>query len=154
MAINSSEQNGHALDLLGRAEAAYVTTLDERGRPQTRAMFNLRNSAQFPGLMEFFRARGANFTTYFTTNTSSSKMADLVVHSAVSVYYCIPDEFSGLMLGGDMEIVKDSAIKKVLWQPGWEMYYRGGPEDPDHTVLRLVPAEAKLYYKLTFARLL
>jgi general stress protein 26 len=152
--MTPSELNQHALDLLDRAEAAYVTTLDARGRPQTRAMFNLRNRAQFPGLIDFYSARGARFTTYFTTNTSSSKMAELVHNPAVSVYYCNPGEFSGLMLGGDMEIVKDSAIKHALWQPGWETYYRGGPEDPDHSVLRLVPSEAKFYYKLTSARLL
>ena len=152
--MTPSEANERALDLLRRADAAYVTTVDARGRPQTRAMFNLRNATQFPALASFFAKDGERFATFFTTNTSSPKIGELRANPAVSVYFCLPQEFLGLMLGGDTEIETDSTIKKTIWQPGWETYYPGGPDDPDHTVLRLVPSEAKLYYRLQFARLL
>jgi general stress protein 26 len=152
--MTPSEANTLAQNLLGRAEAAYVTTIDKRGRPQTRAMFNLRNRAQFPGLIGFFDARGGRFTVYFTTNTSSTKVADLRACPAISVYYCVPQEFLGLNLRGDMEIVSDSESRHALWQPGWEMYYPGGRDDPDNAVLRLVPSEAKLYHQLQTVSLL
>jgi len=140
-----------ALDLLSRAEAAYVTTLDAHGRPRTRAMFNLCNTAQFPGLTGFLD--GERFTTFFTTNTSSSKVTDLRANPVVSVYYCLPLEFHGLMLGGEMEIVTDSATRRAIWQPGWTTYYPGGPDDPDHTILRLAPSEARHYFQLESTRL-
>jgi general stress protein 26 len=117
-------------------------------------MLNLRNAEQFPGVVSVMAAQAESFVVYFTTNTSSPKVAELRANRAVSVYYCVPAEFSGLMLGGDMEIVDDGATRAALWQPGWERYYPGGPDDPDHTVLRLIPAEAKLYHQLDFARVL
>ncbi|MBI5526549.1 MAG: pyridoxamine 5'-phosphate oxidase family protein [Deltaproteobacteria bacterium] len=152
--MTPSEANDRALDLLGRADAAYATTLDQRGRPQTRAMFNLRNKVQFPGLSGFFATHSGRFAVFFTTNTSSPKVAELRSNPAVSVYYCAPKEFLGLMLGGDMEIVDDGATRNAIWQPEWSMYYPGGPDDPDHTVLRLIPSEAKLYCQFNFARLI
>lgn len=151
--MNQIAANDLAHGLLDRAEAAYVTTIDQAGRPQTRAMFNLRNRAQFPGLTTFFTTHGGQLTVFLTTNTSSPKVAELRSNPAAAVYYCAPREFLGLMLGGEMEIVEDAEIRAAIWQPDWKMYYPGGPEDPDHTVLRLVPSEAKLYHKLEFARL-
>ena len=47
------------------------------------------------------------------------------------------------MFGGEIEIVDDLELKKDLWQEGWEKYYPKGYDDPDHTVLRLVPTVAK-----------
>jgi general stress protein 26 len=152
--MNSKDPVECALDLLGRAEAAYVTSVDQRGRPQTRAMFNLRNKGQFPELLGFFAEHGAGFTVFLTTNTSSSKVADLRSNPALSVYYCAPHDFVGLMLGGDAEIVDDTRIRHAIWQPGWTLYYPGGPDDPDHTVLRLLPTEAKLYRQLKTTRIL
>jgi general stress protein 26 len=152
--MTPSEADERAHDLLSRAEIACVTTIDRRGRPRTRAMFNLRNAAQFPGLTGFHAAYCGGLTVYFTTNTSSAKVAELRSNPAVSVYHCEPHEFAGLMLGGDMEVVEDSAIRSAIWQPDWSLYYPGGPDDPDHTVLRLVPSEAKLYYKLQTVELL
>jgi general stress protein 26 len=31
------------------------------------------------------------------------------------------------------------------------MYYPSGPHDPDHTLLRLVPSEGRLYHQLQSA---
>ncbi len=55
------------------------------------------------------------------------------------------------MLGGEIEIVTEREIKEVIWQKDWEMYYPGGPDDPDHTILRLFPMFAKYYHQLNFA---
>ena len=154
MSMTTTEAMERGLDLLGRAEAVYFTTVDGSGRPQTRAMLNLRNKVQFPGLTEFFAEQGPGFTSYFSTNTSSNKMIQIRANPAASLYYCLPLEFIGLMLGGDIQIVGDSAVKKALWQKNWERYYPGGADDPDYTVLRFVPSEAKLYHQLQFAKLL
>ncbi|MGE5547420.1 MAG: pyridoxamine 5'-phosphate oxidase family protein [Solirubrobacterales bacterium] len=137
-----------AIDLLESAEVACVTTLDAGGRPQSRAMFNLRRVGQFPGLEPFFRPFRAGFETWFTTNTSSRKMADIAGNPVASVYYCRPGEWRGLMLGGDFEIIDDPAGKAALWQEGWELYYPEGPTDPDYAVLRLKPTQVKYYSNL------
>ena len=82
----------------------------------------------------------------FTTNTSSDKVSQIKENPAVCVYYCKPEVFHGLMLSGNIEIVDDSRVKEQLWHDGWERYYATGPNDPDHTVLRLFPVQAKGWY--------
>src|SRR3990172_5902384 len=90
------------LDLLKTAEAAYVTTIDPDGFPQTRAMFNLRENEQFPGLAALFKDHQKDFLVYFTTNTSSPKIDHIKKNPKVAVYYCKAGEFRGLMLSGEM----------------------------------------------------
>ena len=136
------------LELMEDAEAAYVTTIDPDGYPQTRAMFNLRRKEQFPGLAGLFKDHQDDFFVYFTTNTSSPKISHIKKNPKVSIYYCKASEFRGLMLSGEMELVADRAEKEKVWQKGWEMYYPGGVHDPDHTVLRLRAMTAKYYHQL------
>lgn len=136
------------LELLEIADAAYLTTIDGLGFPETRAMLNLRNSAKFPGLASLFSEHRDDFTVYFTTNASSPKFAQIQANPAVSAYYCRPDEWRGLMLGGSIEIVADPALKQAAWQDGWEMYYPGGLAGPEYTILRLVPRVARYYHQM------
>jgi general stress protein 26 len=128
--------------LLETAWPAYLTTIDDEGFPQTRAMFNLRNKKWFPKLIPFFKKHD-DFTIIFSTNTSSTKINDIKTNSAVSVYYCEPEAWNGVMFGGKIEVVDDVGIKKDLWHEEWERYYSKGHDDPDHTVLRLLPTVAK-----------
>ncbi len=149
--MDEKEARRLSLELMEIAEAAYVTTIDPNGFPHTRAMFNLRRQEQFPELFDLFKKHGDDFLIYFTTNTSSGKIAHIKKNPKISVYYCKPNEWRGLMLGGEVEIVTDKAIKEAIWQKGWEMYYPGGPHDPDHTVLCLHPVFARYYHQLNFA---
>ena len=147
--MNASEAQHLSVDLLETAEAAIVTTIDQEGFPQTRAMFNLRRKEQFPGLVTLFAGHRDDFVIYFTTNTSSPKIVQIAKNAKVSVYYCRPGEFRGLMLSGEMEIVTEREEKEKVWNEGWQMYYPGGVHDPDHTVLRLRPKTAKYYHALS-----
>lgn len=132
-----------ALNLMETADAALLATVDGEGCPQTRAMLNLRNRKQYPKLARVFAGHEDDFLVYLTTNTSSAKVPQIRAHPAVALYYCTPAEFHGLMLGGKAEIVDDPQVRESLWQDGWEMYYPGGPNDPDHTVLRVLPSVAR-----------
>ena len=131
------------LELLEIAKAVYVSTIDDRGFPHTRAMFNLRNKDMFPKIASVFKEHQQDFMVLLTTNTSSSKAKQLSANPAVSLYYCTPEKFKGLMLGGEIEFVHDADVKRSLWQDGWERYYSKGYDDPDHTVLRLFPRVAE-----------
>ncbi len=150
--MDEKEARRLALELMERSEAAYLTTIDCDGFPQTRAMFNLRRVEQFPDLSGLFDKHRDDFLIYFTTNTSSSKVDQIKTNPRVSVYYCKPGEWRGLMLGGEIEIITDKKIKEKIWQNGWEMYYPDGAYDPDYTVLCLRPILAKYYHRLNFAR--
>ncbi|MFX0108175.1 MAG: pyridoxamine 5'-phosphate oxidase family protein [Candidatus Hodarchaeota archaeon] len=137
--MSSEELKKLSLKLIEGAWPAYLTTVDRYGFPQTRAMFNLRNPDRFPKLVPFFEEYKDDFIIIFSTNTSSTKIEDIKKNPKVSVYYCIPEEWQGAMFGGEIEIVDDAKVKKALWHEGWERYYPGGYDDPDHTVLKLHP---------------
>lgn len=142
-----------AYDLMKAAKAAYLTTIDADGYPETRAMLNLRNPDKYPGLAGFYGRMGAGFTTYFTTNTSSNKVNRLRGNPKACVYYSKPDEWRGLMMAGSLDVVEDADIKKALWQSGWTMYYPGGAEDPDYAVLCMRPAFIQGYHQFQHYRI-
>jgi len=119
----------------------YLTTVDGEGRPRTRAMMNLRNRERFTDLGYLFE--DDPLLLLFTTNTSSAKVGDLRTNAAASAYYCLVEEWRGLMLGGEVEVVDDPGIRRAIWHDGWEMYYPSGYDDPDHTVLRMRPTVAR-----------
>ena len=140
--MNESQARRFALELMALSEAAYLATVDGDGRPHIRAMLNLRNRIQYPKLAALFSEHVDDLLVYFTTNMSSPKVAQVRANPAVAVYYCEPAKFHGLMLRGDVEIVDDPKVREALWQEGWENYYPGGPNDPDHAVLTLRPSVA------------
>jgi general stress protein 26 len=139
-----------AVELMEGSEAAYLATIGADGYPSIRAMLNLRNPNMYPRLAGIFKGHREDLLVYFTTNTSSGKVAQVMANPRVSVYYCIPGDWRGLMLVGDMEVVADAGVKHSLWQEEWSMYYPGGPGDPDYAILRLLPRLGKGYHQMSF----
>ncbi|MFW9897592.1 MAG: pyridoxamine 5'-phosphate oxidase family protein [Candidatus Thorarchaeota archaeon] len=137
-----------SLELMDTSKAAYLTTIDSEGYPITRAMFNLRNKEQFPEFSEFFANQDNKFLIYISTNTSSSKIDHIKKNPKISVYFCEPEDFKGVMFGGDAEIIDDIELKKQIWLDWWTRYYSQGLEDPDYTLIKLNPKKAKFYYRL------
>ena len=146
--IDLEEAKKSGLKLMEESKAAYLTTIDSDGFPLTRAMFNLRNKEQFPEFSEFFKKQQNLFSIYISTNTSSNKVTHLSKNPKMCVYFCDTEDFKGLMSGGLVEIVDDIEIKKAIWLDWWTKYYPEGLEDPDYTLLRLEPKNARFYYKL------
>ncbi len=136
------------LKLMEESKAAYLTTIDSDGFPITRAMFNLRNKEQFPEFSKLFQNQQNKFTIFISTNTSSSKVAHLSKNPKMCVYFCDSKDFKGFMLGGLVEIVDDIELKRKIWLDWWTRYYPEGVEDPDYTLLRLEPKNARYYHKL------
>ena len=136
------------LKLMEVSKAAILTTIDSNGFPITRAMFNLRNKEQFPEFSEFFKNQKNQFTIYISTNTSSSKVVNLSQNPRMCVYFVDAEDFKGFMLGGSAEIINDMEIKKKIWLDWWTRYYPEGLEDPDYTLIRMEPTNARFYYKL------
>ena len=142
------EAKNLSLGLIETSKAAYLTTIDFEGYPITRAMFNLRNRKQFPEISDFFTQQDNKFIIYITSNTSSSKIEHIKKNPKVSVYFCDPEDFKGVMFGGEIEIVDDIKIKEKLWLDWWTKYYSEGLEDPDYTLLKLNPKTARFYHRL------
>jgi len=131
--MNAKEGEKLALDLIKRVPSVVLSTIDEEGFPEARAMLNLGSE---------------DFTIWFTTNTSSRKVQQIKNSGKASAYFFLPDEWRGLTLIGEIRIIEDRGIKKKLWQEGWRAYYPGGVDDPDYTILCLKPKKAHYYHKL------
>ncbi len=137
-----------SLELMEYSKAIYLTSINSEGYPITRAMFNLRNKAQFPEFSDFYKELDNQFDVFISTNTSSSKITHIKKDPKVSVYYCDPEEFKGVMFGGEIDFISDMNIKKKLWLDWWTKYYLKGLNDPDYSLLRLKPKIAYFYYRL------
>ena len=116
------------------SSSAFLSYVDERGYPATRAML----------VLEHDRVG----TQYFSTNTSSGKVTALRNNSKAAVYYCEPDRFQGALFVGDVEVCTDEATKAFLWREGFEMYYPKGVTDPDYCVLKLTVHHGSHYHGL------
>jgi general stress protein 26 len=134
-------------ELIKQANVAYLTTIDPNGFPSTRAMFNLKNSKQFPKLTGFM-AKYNELTLFFTTNTSSTKIKHILKNPKVSVYYCDTEIYHGFMCQGEIEIVEDKAIKHAIWLDEWKLYYPEGWDSEDYAILKLEPKYIKRYFNL------
>lgn len=146
--MNEKEARQSSRELMDVSDAAFLTTIDGGGNPQTRAVFNLRHKTQFPELTRLFSNHADDLVVYFSTNTSSEKIKQIKANPKVAVYYCNPSEFRGLMLGGTIEIITDMDEKEAIWQDGWDRYYSEGVRDPDYMLIRLAPSVARYYHQL------
>jgi general stress protein 26 len=123
-----------ALDLANHAEIAMLGTNGDDGYPHIKAMIKMENE----GLK----------TIWFSTNTSSKRLSQLERDSKTCVYFVDFDEWKGLMLVGDIEILQDKTSRERLWRDGYERYYPQGVDDPDYTVLRFTARWGNYYHAL------
>jgi general stress protein 26 len=136
-----------ALELTMREKFVYVTTVDATGFPETRVMFNLLKTrgkalasgpAKVPG----------QFATYLGTNSSSRKMSHIRQDNRVCLYYSDNRNFYGCMVRGRVTEVTDPAVRKAIWVPAWEMYYPGGIDGGDFSLLLFKPELVRYYHAL------
>lgn len=121
--------------LIDDAASILITTIDEEGFPQTRAMLAIR------------KREGLNHL-YFTTNTSSQKVKQLLNNPKSCVYIYNAGNFIGAMLIGTTEVLQDEISRKLIWRTGDEIYYPKGVCDPDYCVLKFTPKKLRFYSDL------
>lgn len=119
-------------NLIDRQTVAFIGSVDGAGFPCIKAMLAPRVRK---GLEVF----------YFTTNTSSMRVAQYRRNPKAAVYFCDPLSFEGFMLKGAMEVLEDAASRRLIWREGDTEYYPLGVDDPDYCVLRFT-AESGRYY--------
>jgi general stress protein 26 len=124
-----------ALALANRSNIAMLGTNGDNGYPHIKAMIKMENE-------------GLNII-WFSTNTSSKRVAQLIRDSKASVYFVDFDQWMGLMLVGDVVVMQDMESKKRLWREGFERYYPLGMTDPDYSVLRFTSRWGDYYHALS-----
>ena len=119
-------------NLIDKQKTAYISSVDEDGYPNTKAMLAPRK-------------REGIKTFYFTTNTSSMRVQQYKSNNKACVYFCDRRFFRGVMLKGTVEVMDDSAHKEMIWQAGDTMYYAEGIDDPDYCVLKFTAVSGRFY---------
>jgi general stress protein 26 len=142
--MNLSAKQAECLKMMEAASVVYLTNIDKDGFPSTRAMLNLKNPNEYPGLVAVHEAEENPLTVFMSTNTSSQKFAEIEQNGKANLYYCDPQKFYAVLLQGTVEIITDNELRQRAWQKDWgELYYPKG--DSDYTLLRFVPATLKIW---------
>jgi general stress protein 26 len=119
-------------NLIDKQGVSFVSSVDENGFPNTKAMLPPRK-------------REGIKTFYFTTNTSSMRVAQYRKDAKACIYFCDKRFFRGVMLVGTMEVLEGSEYKEMIWQESDTMYYSKGVTDPDYCVLRFTARTGRYY---------
>ncbi len=133
--MDQQEGMEKALALVGRSQIAMLGSNGDDGYPNIKAMINM----QHQGLKE----------VWFSTNTSSRRVGQLLQDPRACVYYVDFDQWMGLMLVGTIEVLDDMESRQRLWRPGFERYYPQGVTDPDYSVLRFTAQWGNFYHALS-----
>lgn len=120
--------------LVKNAKDAFVSSVDDNGYPNTKAMLAL----QHDGL----------FIHYFSTNLSARRSQQFLKNSKACVYFCDEGQFMGLMLVGNMQVLTDHEHKAMLWRNGFEIYYADGIDTQDYCVLKFTAEKGNYYHGL------
>lgn len=119
-------------NLVDKQNVAFISSIDGDGYPNMKAMLPPRKRE---GIKVF----------YFTTNTSSMRVAQYRENPKASIYFCDRRFYRGVMLRGTMEVLEDSGSKEMIWQEGDTMYYPLGVTDPDYCVLKFTAESGRFY---------
>jgi len=119
-------------NLIDKQGVSFISSVDGEGFPNLKAMLPPRKRE---GIKVF----------YFTTNTSSMRVAQYRTNPKACIYFCDRRFFRGVMLKGTMEVLEDAASKEMVWLEGDTMYYPQGIADPDYCVLRFTAQTGRYY---------
>jgi len=119
-------------NLIDKQGVSFIGSVGSDGFPNMKAMLPPR------------KREGINFF-WFTTNTSSRRVAQYRKNPKACIYFFDKRFFRGVMLQGTMEVLEDAASKKMIWQDGDTMYYSGGVTDPDYCVLKFSARSGRYY---------
>ncbi len=142
MNMTEEEMRQLALEIMKESDCVFVSTINEDGFPDIRAMNNMRNVEQYKRLEKMWLDHDEDFKILLSTNTSSAKVSQLRKNPKISLYFKKPDIWQGVTFIGVAEFMGDD-VKKAIWADNMKIYYPKGFDDPDHTVLRILPKIAK-----------
>ena len=115
--------------MIENAKNVYVSSVDENGYPNTKAMFSLQ--------------RDGLGIHYFSTNLSSMRASQFKLNPKACIYFSNEATHHGIMLIGTMEICTDTYHKELLWREGFERYYPQGINDDDYCVYKFTAEKGR-----------
>ena len=123
-------------NLIDKQTVAFIGSINDAGFPNLKAMLPSRKRE---GIKEF----------WFTTNTSSRRVAQYRANPKACIYFFDKRFFRGVQLLGTMTVLEDSAAKEMIWRDGDTLYYSKGVTDPDYCVLKFTAQSGRYYANFT-----
>ncbi len=133
--MQKEEAIREALALANRSGIVMLGTNGDDGYPNIKAMIKMENE-------------GLN-RIWLSTNTSSKRVNQLVRDSKACIYFVDFEKWMGLMLVGEVAVLRDLESRQRLWRDGFEKYYPLGMADPDYCVLRFTARWGNYYHALS-----
>lgn len=130
-----------ALKLFESQPYVILSTVDENGYPQARAMANLRK----PGTLTGTPFSPDSLDTVFGTSAWRTKIVQLKKNPKASVYLLDDKTHQAALLLGTIEVVNDPEIKKNYWSKAFIAIYPQGPTSPDYAILRFKAEAFKIF---------
>lgn len=128
---------GEIEKFIEKSKVSFICSIDSENYPNVKAMLRprMRN-----GLREF----------YFSTNTSSMRVKQYQNNQNASIYFYHKGliHYTGIMLKGKMEVLKDQEMKNRIWKKGDIIFYKKGVTDPDYCVLKFTADSGRYYLDL------
>jgi general stress protein 26 len=119
-------------NLIEKQGVSFISSVDENGFPNTKAMLP---PVKREGIKTF----------YWHTNAPSMRIKQYSNNPKACIYFCDQQYFHGVMLKGTMEILEDRKIKEEFWRDDYSIYYQGGVDGGDFTIIKFT-AESGRYY--------
>mgnify|MGYP001614122952 CR=1 FL=1 len=128
--LTMKEAITQASEIIEKTRHCLVATNGDDGYPNIKTMTNRKHDG--------FK------TIWFATDTSSNRVQQLKRDKRACVYCLDAETAKGLMLVGDMEILHDIELKRMIWIKGEEKYNPLGVEDPEWCLLRFTAKRANV----------
>lgn len=133
-----TQQITHAISaLIANSKTVYVSSVDENGYPNTKAMYPTKHSDLK--------------THYFSTNLSSIRAAQFNANPKACIYFCGESDIEGVMFIGTAEVFTDAYHKELIWSEGDEKYYPKGVTDEDYCVFKFTASTGRYFHDTSVA---
>jgi general stress protein 26 len=84
-------------------------------------------------------------TIWFLTDRRGAKDDEIEDHPAICLTFVYPKEKVYLAISGSASIARDTERARQLWNEEQQVWWPGGPSDPDVLVVRFEPERAEIW---------
>lgn len=82
---------------------------------------------------------------FFVTDIRSAKEDEIESAPDVGLVFIDPNDNAYLSITGRARVIRDAEKTKAAWRKSDEVWWPGGPDDPDVCLLRIEPLSAELW---------
>lgn len=86
-----------------------------------------------------------DFSIYFFTSKTSEKVIEIQKDQVVNLAYASPKRSEYLSISGKANTINDREKMKELWKPILKAWYPDGLDDPNLTLLQVIPENAEFW---------